>query len=221
MTVHVYNNYYDGVAKYGVGATMGCSVFVENNYFRNTNRPMLISLQGTDVKYGNPNFSGEAGGMIKAYGNIYADQSKNFSLITQLESATSFDCFQADARDEKVPDTYKTLVGGTTYNNFDTDPALIYTYTPDETANVPSVVTGQYGAGRVQHGDFVWTFSNTDDDGSYETNPALKNALINYKSSLVGIFGYEDNTGGGDGGDRKSTRLNPSHIQKSRMPSSA
>ena len=42
MTVHVWNNYYDGCAKYGVGATMGSSVFVENNYFRATKNPMLI-----------------------------------------------------------------------------------------------------------------------------------------------------------------------------------
>ena len=199
MTVHVYNNYYDGIAKYGVGATMDSDVFVENNYFRNTNRPMLISLQGTDIKYNNPNFSGEAGGMIKAYGNMYEDRSSNFSLITQKESATSFDCFEADSRNEKVPDTYKTLVGGYTYNNFDTDPSQIYTYTPTATAEVPAVVTGDFGAGRVQHGDFKFDFDNSVDDGSYSVNTALKDSLINYKSSLVGIFGHEDN-GGGDGG---------------------
>lgn len=199
MTVHVYNNYYDGIAKYGVGATMDSDVFVENNYFRNTNRPMLISLQGTDIKYNNPNFSGEAGGMIKAYGNMYEDRSSNFSLITQKESATSFDCFEADSRNEKVPDTYKTLVGGYTYNNFDTDPSQIYTYTPTATMEVPAVVTGDFGAGRVQHGDFKFDFDNSVDDGSYSVNTALKDSLINYKSSLVGIFGHEDN-GGGDGG---------------------
>ena len=70
MTVHVYNNYFDGISKYGVGATTGSNVFVESNYFRNTNKPMMISLQGTDIVNGEKNatFSGETGGMIKAYG---------------------------------------------------------------------------------------------------------------------------------------------------------
>ena len=57
-TVHVYNNYYDGVAKYGIGATMGSSIFAENNYFRNTKNPMLASKQGTDA-LGEGTFSGE------------------------------------------------------------------------------------------------------------------------------------------------------------------
>lgn len=57
MSVHVWNNYYDGCAKYGVGATTGSSVFVESNYFRATKDPMLISLQGTDAK-GSGTFSG-------------------------------------------------------------------------------------------------------------------------------------------------------------------
>ena len=67
------------------------------------------------------------------------------------------------------------------------------------TAEVPAVVTGDFGAGRVQHGDFKFDFDNSVDDGSYSVNTALKDSLINYKSSLVGIFGHEDN-GGGDGG---------------------
>ena len=40
--LHVFNNYYDGNAKYGVGATMGSCVFVEKNYYRNCKYPMLI-----------------------------------------------------------------------------------------------------------------------------------------------------------------------------------
>ncbi len=34
-SVHSYNNYFDGNAKYGIGVTMGASAFAENNYFRN------------------------------------------------------------------------------------------------------------------------------------------------------------------------------------------
>lgn len=43
MSVHMWNNFYDGCAKYGIGATMGSSVFSENNYFRATKEPILIS----------------------------------------------------------------------------------------------------------------------------------------------------------------------------------
>ena len=68
MSVHVWNNYFDNVAKYGVGATSGSSVFVENNYFKKTKKPILSSQQGTDAQ-GDGTFSGENGGMIKAYGN--------------------------------------------------------------------------------------------------------------------------------------------------------
>lgn len=55
---HVYNNYFDGVSKYGVGVTTGGSSFVEANYFRNCKYPMLISKQGTDAE-GDGTFSGE------------------------------------------------------------------------------------------------------------------------------------------------------------------
>ena len=77
-SAHVYNNYYDGNAKYGIGATEGASVFAEANYFRNCKYPMLTSMQGSDVwdeakqanDYTNmPTFSKENGGTIKAYNN--------------------------------------------------------------------------------------------------------------------------------------------------------
>lgn len=72
--VHVYNNYYDGNAKYGVGVTSGSSAFVEGNYFRNANDPMMSSQQGTDAQ-GDGTFSGEDGGVIKAYNNFYTGNS--------------------------------------------------------------------------------------------------------------------------------------------------
>lgn len=197
MTVHVYNNYFDGVSKYGVGATMGSNVFVESNYFRNTDKPMLISLQGSDIAGGKGTFSGENGGMIKAYGNVYAEKSANFKLVTHKESATGFDCYEADSRNEQVPSTYVTLVGKTTYNNFDTDETKMYAYTPHDANLVPEVVTGEYGAGRMQHGDFTWTFNNAVDDDDYEVNTAMKTAITAYTPTLVSIFGGED-LGSGD-----------------------
>ena len=204
MTVHLYNNYYDGVAKYGVGATTGSNVFVESNYFRNTSKPMLISKQGTDTPTSSSpkgTFSGEDGGMIKAYGNVYAERSSKFSLITHKNNATSFDCYEADSRDEQVPDSYVTLYGGTPYNNFDTDPDVMYTYTPDDANDVPAILGGTYGAGRMQHGDLQWSFNNATDDTDSEVNSALKTAIANYKSSLVGFFTDPDGSGDNNGND--------------------
>lgn len=189
MTVHVWNNYYDGCSKYGAGATTGSSVFVENNYFRATKNPMLISLQGTDGK-GDGTFSGENGGMIKSFGNVYAEKGKssNYTPITHLVSATDFDCYEAATRDEQVPSTYKTKVGGTTYYNFDTNSSLMYSYSPLPATEVPAKVTGYWGAGRLNKGDFHWTFNNAVEDTNYDVISALKTALQNYKSSLVGWF---------------------------------
>ena len=116
-SVHIYNNYYDGNAKYGVGVTTGASAYVEKNVFRNCKYPMLSSLQGTEFKLGNKTFSGESGGMIKAYDNTITGAS---SIIYASEDMTQFDAYDAKTRDEQVPDTYVTYNGNTTYNNFDT-----------------------------------------------------------------------------------------------------
>jgi hypothetical protein len=202
MTVHVWNNYYDNVAKYGVGATTGSSVFVESNYFLKTKKPILASLQGTDG-LGSGTFSGENGGMIKAYGNYFDRATPHFSYYTQnAPSAKGYDAYETETRDERVPETEKTLVGGTSYNNFDTDTSLIYQYTPIDANDVPAVVTGFFGAGRMNHGDFSYTFK--DNVGSDDTDSAYDNVLggmlDSYKSTLVGYFGDESTQGGGNEG---------------------
>lgn len=186
-TVHIWNNYYDGCSKYGVGATMGCSAFVEANYFRATKRPMMASKQGTDAT-GDGTFSGEDGGIIKSFGNIMAQRGKNFSYITWQRNNTGFDAFEAATRDEQVPATVKTLAGGTVYNNFDTDPARIYDYTPLDAEDVPAAVMGYYGAGRLNHGDIIFKFNNAGDDDDYARNPAIDAVLNGYKSKLVGHY---------------------------------
>ena len=190
-TVHVWNNYYDGVSKYGIGATSGCSIFSEGNYFRDAHDPMLISLQGTDAK-GEGTFSGENGGIIKSYGNIYAEKgtSSNYTPITQNESATSFDCYEVSSRNDVVPNSVVTKVGGTSYNNFDTNSSLMYTYTPDKAIDVPAKVTGFYGAGRINHGDIQYTFNNSTDDADYSRMAGLDKLISGYASSFVGIIGY-------------------------------
>ena len=84
MSVHVYNNYFDGNSKYGVGVTSGGNAFVEGNFFRNAHDPMMISKQGTDAR-GSGTFSGEEGGGIKSYNNKFEQNNTNgvsFQLIT-------------------------------------------------------------------------------------------------------------------------------------------
>lgn len=197
MSVHIWNNYYDGVAKYGVGATTGASAFVEANYFRNCNKPMLISMQGSDIgSDGKGTFSSEDGGIIKSYKNIFTEKSKNFKYVTYQTNNVEFDAYEATTRDETVPGTVTAKKGGTTYDNFDTDASLMYAYTPHSAVDVPANVTGAYGAGRLNHGDFSWDFTGKDSD--YDVDTALKSALQNYKSSLVGIFG--DNPSSDEGG---------------------
>ena len=205
MSVHVWNNYFDNVAKYGVGATSGASVFVENNYFLKTKKPILSSQQGTDA-LGSGTFSEENGGMIKAYGNYFDKSATNFRYYTQRNPAsTGYDAYETEERDEKVPETEVTKVGGTTYNNFDTDASLMYTYTAAAATDVPALVTGYYGAGRMNHGDFTYTFKdnvgNDDTDSAYDS--VLGGLLDDYQSSLVGIFGDEDaSTAGDQGGEQ-------------------
>ena len=186
MSVHIYNNYYDGIGKYGVGSTTASSVFVDRNYFRATGRPMMSSEQGTDAT-GDGTFSGEDGGIIKAYGNVFAEKPSAFSYITYDDSNTSFDAYEVDNATDQVPSTVVTLSGGTCYDNFDTDADLMYDYTPDDADDVPSIVTGWYGAGRMNHGDFAY---NIDGDyGSYGVDADLQSAVSGYTSTLVSVQG--------------------------------
>lgn len=81
-TTHIYNNYYDGIAKYGIGgAAGGASIFSENNYFKNTNRPMIISMQGND----SGTLSSEDGSIIKSFGD-YMDGTSKSNFIAYLGS---------------------------------------------------------------------------------------------------------------------------------------
>ncbi|MBE6851027.1 MAG: hypothetical protein E7504_04725 [Ruminococcus sp.] len=185
-TVHVYNNYYDGNSKYGIGSTTDSDVFAESNYFRNCAKPMIISKQGSDTE---STLSGEAGGMIKAYGNVVVGATSYKPYST---SASNFDCYDVKSKTEQVPASVKALNGGATYNNFDTA-SNMYSYTADAAENVPAIV--EKNAGRVNGGDFKWTFTDSVDDKSSSVNTALKAALVSYKDSIVAIgSGFSDNT---------------------------
>ena len=191
-TIHIYNNYFDGNSKYGVGVTKGASAFVEANYYRNCKYPMLSSLQGTDISGGSKGtFSGENGGMIKAYNNLIEGATK---IVYANENATQFDAYLATSRNEVVPSTYKTVAGQTTYNNFDTDASIMYDYTPHSPESVEGNVTTY--AGRMNGGDFSFQFNNTTDDTDYKVNTVLMQALLNYTSDLVKVGGESLNTSG-------------------------
>lgn len=197
MSVHVYNNYYDGNSKYGVGTAKDSEAFVEANYFRHCNYPMLSSMQGSDVLAGGI-FSGENGGIIKAFNNYIEDATSviyaNSDSGTSKASTTDFDAYLASSRSETVPSTYKAKQGGKTYSNFDTKVDLgVDTANIDAPADVPSIVT-KY-AGRIMGGDFKWTFDNSVDDTSYSLNRPLKDKLNAYKTSLVSVGGGSVSTG--------------------------
>ncbi|MGO4772714.1 T9SS type A sorting domain-containing protein [Flavobacterium sp. W22_SRS_FK3] len=216
-SAHIYNNYYDGNAKYGAGSTLGSSLFVEGNYFRNSKSPMLTSMQGTDIwssaKQANDaanqgTFSGEAGGTIKAFNNTfdadiatntmrfvaYGDTNPLYNIAGKISSTTDFDAYLASTRDEAVPATVISKSGGNTYNNFDIDPSLyVKNLIIDSPADAKAKVM-QY-AGRVTGGDLKWTFDNLVDDKSYLVIADLKKALTDYTSSMVAVQGESEPPG--------------------------
>jgi pectate lyase len=208
-SAHVYNNYYDGNAKYGAGSTLGSSVFMEGNYFRNCKYPMLTSMQGTDVynpitqtnNYTTqPIFSNESGGTIKAFDNYMVGQQRfvPYGAAGYPNSTVDFDAFVATNRTQTVGSTIVSAYGGNAYNNFDTNPAIMYTYTPDAPAAAQAKAV--LYAGRVKSGDFQWTFNNVVDDASSAVNVPLQTALVNYTTGLVSVQGDGPATPGGGGG---------------------
>lgn len=197
-TAHVYNNYYDGVPVYCIGNTTESSAFVENNYFRNCKRPMMISGQGTD-SYNEATgaydlkgtFSGQAGGMMKAYNNVFVENTPK--LVYHTQHATHFDAYLASSRDEQLPSSVVSVKGAWPYSNFDTAPDM-YASIPAAPEDVPADVTAY--AGRMDGGDFKWSFDNAKDDEDHEVNLPLKAAITGYASRLQAIQGEDDFTTG-------------------------
>ena len=217
MSVHLYNNYYDGNSKYGVGAAKDSSAFVESNYFKNCKHPMLSSKQGSDImaneKTGAADFSakgtfsGENGGMIKAYNNVVVGSDINEKTggvepvyydaadTSTNGAATQFDAYLVSSRTETVPASVKTLVGSMSYNNFDTKVNLGVTASKITDVNdVPTVVTKYAGRTGGNGGDFPWTFTDAD-NSNYAVDTALKSAIEGYNSSIVSIGGAVDGSG--------------------------
>lgn len=193
MTVHMYNNYYQHCDVYGIGATSGSNIFMESNYFETVKRPIMSSLQGTDIKGSKGTFSGENGGMIKSYGNVFVDKPSGFSYITYADNPASFDAYEVAKPSDQLPASVKTLVGGTCYNNFDTNPDVMYSHTADNAVDVPSIIEGFYGAGRLNHGDIHFDIPDETvvTSGHQQPLPALANILDSYESGVVKVIGVE------------------------------
>ncbi|WP_342350195.1 hypothetical protein [Clostridium neonatale] len=120
--------------------------------------------------------------MIKAYNNSITGEK---ALVYAQDNAVQFDAYLANSRDEVVPDSYKTVSGKTTYNNFDTS-SKMYEYKADDVEDVVDNVTTY--AGRTNGGDFEWTFTKADDESS-SLNKDLMKKLLSYKSDVVSIGG--------------------------------
>lgn len=188
QTVHIYNNYFDGNAKYGVGVTLGASAFVEQNIFRNPHDPMMSSKQGTDAT-GDGTFSGENGGVIKAFNNMYFQLGYNgvkFQHMTNKdegwkEGDNDIDCYIVDNRADTVPSSVKAVAGGTSYNNFDTTEDL---HLADGSLTEPKAALTNVVKFAGRHNpDFAWTFNNAEEDANYGLIKELKNAVSNYNNT--------------------------------------
>jgi hypothetical protein len=179
-----------------VGATNASSVFVEANYFRNCKYPILTSMQGSDVydedtqlnDYSDmPTFSKEDGGSIKAFNNYMIGQRRFVAYADENypESTIDFDAYVASSRDEVIGDKVVSSRGSNKYNNFDTNAEIMYDYVVDAPEEAKDKLINY--AGRMNSGDFNWSFNNTVDDRLYAVNVALKSALVGYTTNLLAV----------------------------------
>lgn len=194
--VHVYNNFYDGVSKYGIGAAGGgSSVFSEANYFRNTKYPLLTSKQGSDIATDSKGtFSGEDGGVIKSFGDVMIGGTfVPYSSTNSVE----YDAYVASYRLEVIPNTIKSKQGAHTYSNFDTA-ASMYSYNAQSAEDAKTTV--EKYAGRINNGDLQYDFNDSTEDTNYEIVSELKSMVVNYKTTLVKVLGETDSTDSGNTG---------------------
>ncbi|MBR1736975.1 MAG: hypothetical protein IJ736_08170, partial [Firmicutes bacterium] len=202
MSVHIYNNLFDGNSKYGTGVTMGSSAFVESNVFKDCKYPMMSSGQGTDTIGSKGTFSGETGGIIKAYNNSISGATAYTAYGTNSES---FDAYEVKNRTDTVPSTVVTKSGGTSYNNFDTNTSKfdlgVNASNITAVGDVENVVKKYAGRGN-DGGDFFDTlgkakssFTGLTSAVSYDVDEALTKALDEYKSKLISVGGGSTSSG--------------------------
>ena len=163
-TVHVYNNYYDGVAKYGIGNAYKAEVISEGNYFRNTKNPMLTSTQGSDV---DKTMSGETPGTLTSYNDYVTGATSWIPNVSGIEGATSWSSSD-----------YDCIIVNTRFSG--------YSYELQSAADAKATVI-EY-AGRMNGSDFEFEFTAADDT-DYERNSKLDAALTSYSTSLKSVGG--------------------------------
>ena len=83
----------------------------------------------------------------------------------------------------------------------------MYAYAADKAEDVPSIVEGFYGAGRLNHGDidFVIPDETVVTNGHQQPWPALASILDAYTSGVVKVFGESNATGEGGSTEGGST----------------
>ena len=98
----------------------------------------------------------------------------------------------------------------------------MYAYAADKAADVPAIVEGFYGAGRLNHGDidFVIPDETVVTNGHQQPWPALASLLDSYTSGVVKVFGESNaageggsigggETGGSTGGTEGGSTVTP------------
>ena len=85
--------------------------------------------------------------------------------------------------------------------------ASIYAYAADKQKDVPSIVEGFYGAGRLNHGDIDFAIPDETvvTNGHQQPWPALASILDAYTSGVVKVFGESNATGEGGSTEGGST----------------
>jgi hypothetical protein len=144
-----------------------------------------------------------------------------------INTSEDFDAYVVDSRDAKVPSTVKSYDGANTYNNFDTDKSVMYSYKADDAATAKANVMAY--AGRVQGGNFKWSFDNSKDDAASEVNQALKDALVAYKgwngSSIQAVIPGSSSSSSsvipGNDPESSSSSADPESSSSSTIPESS
>lgn len=188
MFVHVYNNYYDGNAKYGVGLSANSNAFVEGNYFRNCKHPTLQGSVGydNDGSGGSNTFDDSPPiGAAKLWNNTIEGSNVQFTAGSNGETAADNDGCVATSRSQVI--SYTTAAGAT-YSNYDTSSAYIQSLASKIQEPADAKTTVVKYAGRTGGGDFAeasgFAFTSADDT-DYAINTTLRTDLTNYCADSV------------------------------------
>lgn len=130
-TVHVYNNFFNGVTTYGVGSAYGAMVLVENNSFDNVHLPTDICTY--PAKSSGSNLQGSVAGYLYASDNEY----------TNIPAKAS-DPYPFTNVEYKAYEGEK-LAQPLTRNDF----LPAYSYVVDKTTDISAIVPAGAGVGKL------------------------------------------------------------------------